>query len=215
MSPKLRKNLRVSLLVLMILILLFFAFELIFSRHRILHSLASGLYDHGKFSLPNRIWNGLSDPNDGDDIPENSLARLNYKDGDHASAKDGFSDALQENAENPINRYNRGNAEYRLNDLDAALQDYKEAMLADPKDKDAKSNYELVLMRKGYKPPKQKPDDKEGQDPDKQQPKPEEQPQENLEKQQYNSILDALDQKEARDRNKRAEEEFPERDKWW
>ena len=88
-------------------------------------------------------------------------------------------------------------------------------MLADPKDKDAKSNYELVLMRKGYKPPKQKPDDKEGQDPDKQQPKPEEQPQENPEKQQYNSILDALDQKEARDRNKRAEDEFPERDKWW
>ncbi len=218
MSPRARSRWRKALLALMILILLFFAFELLFSRHRILHSIASGIYRHGRYGIPERVWNTLSDPEDGDDIPENSLARLKYKAGDTAAAREGFSAAITENEDNPANRYNRGNTHYRQDDLDAALDDYKAAMLADPKDKDAKKNYELVLMRKGYKPPKPKPEDKEGDAPQPEQNEPdkaEEKPQDEAEKQQYKSILDALDQKESRDRNRDAQPEFPERDKWW
>lgn len=218
MSPRARKRWRISLLALMGLILLFFAFQLLFQRQRILHSLASPLYNHGKFGIPGRIWNWLADPDNQDDIPENSLARLKYKAGDHSSAKDAFSGAAGENSANPENIYNRGNAEYRLNDLDAALEDYKAAMLADPGDRDAKSNYELVLKRKGYVPPKPQPGDKDDQEdnqpdnqPDEQQPKPDNEDG----KQKYNSILDALDQKEARDRTRDDGQDMPQGGKWW
>lgn len=218
MNVKRRKTWRKAVLVLMVLILLFFAFELIFQRHKMLHSLAGALYSHNKFSLPERIWNWLADPADKDDIPENSLARLNYKAGDHSSAKEGFSRAASENDANPANLYNRGNTEYRMNDLDSALQDFKDAMLADPKDKDAKSNYELVLMRKGYKPPKQQQGDKDDQSPDKDNNQQDQENQKQNEedgKQKYNSILDALDQKEARDRSRGNDNNPQPGSKWW
>jgi len=97
-------------------------------------------------------------------------------------------------------------------------------MLLDPKDQAAKSNYELVLKRQGYKPP---PPPKKGEEEKDQEPKQEQnqdqnqkpkdtQPQPDDKKEHYSNTLDALDQKEAIDRLNRNKPQKPaDGGKWW
>jgi Ca-activated chloride channel family protein len=61
--------------------------------------------------------------------------------------------ALRENA-----LFNKGNAEFMGNGYDAAAQNYKSALLMNPRDEDAKHNLELALRRK--KNPQQEQKDK-------------------------------------------------------
>ncbi len=52
-------------------------------------------------------------------------------------------------------RYNQGNACYRLQQYEQALENYKQCLLANPNDRDAKINYELTLkkLQQGQPPP--------------------------------------------------------------
>lgn len=101
--------------------------------------------------------------------------------------------------------YDQGNTQYREEQLDNALESYKKAMLADPSDQDAKSNYELVLNRKGYKKPK--PEDH--QDEEKEQDKDPVPPSD------YENTLDALDQKESNDRQEPGRPQEEPMERWW
>jgi len=203
----LRKHhlLRTILLVLAVLILLFFAFELIFRRHVFQHGLASQMYIQQRFSTAESIWQKALNRDDGDPIPENSLGKLWHRRGDQERAIQHLGDAVKEKPNQASGHYDLGNALYRNEQLDDALEQYKTAMLIDPDDQDAKSNYELVLMRQGYQPP---PPPLEGEE---EQEEPPQDPQ-----QDYKNTLEALDQKESTDRQADRQNAAPaRRGRWW
>lgn len=208
-SRKLWRNLFLSLAALIILLLLV---ELIFRNRVLQHSIASRAYGQGRKALAEKIWTKALDQNDGDPIPEGSLGKLNYRSGAFDKAQQQLNAAVREKDQNPVAHYDLGNALYRSEKLDEALEQYKSAMLLDPEDQDAKSNYELVLKRKGYQPPPP-PQDQSGQK--QQEQKPQAQPSQE-QKEQFKNTLEALDQKEASDRNANRKARAPEKEgKWW
>lgn len=200
------------------LILLFLLAQLVFRGHVLSHARASEAYQRGNRQKAERIWNKLRDPQDGDPIPESSLGKARYRGGSYSESERNQAEALKQNARSSSYHYDRGNALYRLNKLDDALKAYRSAMLLDPHDQDAKSNYELVLNRLGYKPPPPPPEKQPSPPKDQ---KPEEQPEEpepqtQAEKEQFRNQLDALDQQEARDRQAREQNNRKgQADKWW
>lgn len=215
MKARSRKLWRRFLLSLAALIILLLLVELIFRNRVLQHSIASRAYAQGRKSLAEKIWTKALDQNDGDPIPEGSLGKLNYKSGAYYKAQQQLNAAVREKDQNPVPHYDLGNTLYRSEKLDEALKQYKSAMLLDPADQDAKSNYELVLKRKGYKPPPP-PKDQSGDQQQKNKP-PKNQPQASPEqKEQFNNTLEALDQKEASDRNANRQARAPEKEgKWW
>lgn len=210
---------RKILLALAVLIALFLLFELLFRPRVLRHTLASGLYSTGRHLAAERIWNGTLDPDDGDWIPENSLGKAFYREGKYPEAEELLGSAVREENAIPAARYDLGNALYRNEKLDAALEEYKKAMLLDPDDQDAKSNYELVLNRQGYKPPPPPEEGNEEEDEGTQQPKKadgSEEPQEGDAREQYRNMLDALDQKELFQRQRQKKRRDPKQEeRWW
>ncbi len=207
-----RRLLAYAALVLALAAILFLLVHLTF-RHRVLqHSQASRLYAHNKLDQAEKIWSKSAGKLDGDHIPENSKGKAQYKRGRYGQARDWLQKAVKENGKVPGAHYDLGNALYRGDDLKEALAQYKAAMLLDPQDQDAKSNYELVLRKQGYQPPPPPQDGNDGEDQE--QNEPQQSPQEKQE--QYNNTLDALDQKEALDRM--ARKKPPNQNdggKWW
>ena len=207
MSASSRKAWSRILFILALLILLFLLGEFLLRPRVFRHSLASSDYRRGSYSQAERTWKRVQDAKDGDPIPEASLGKLQYKRGDYAQARQRLEESLREKDKFPGSHYDLGNVLYRSEDLDAALEQYKKAMLLDPGDKDAKSNYELVLRRKGYQPPPQSSGEQEEQ-----QKQPQTSPQN---REQYENTLNALDQKEARERNRQRSKAPAKEGKWW
>lgn len=203
MKPSTRSWLRRLLLILMVLILVFFALEFLLRRNAFINSIATGLYNQGSAAQAARLWESRLDPDDGDPVPEANYAKNSFRQGRHSEADDYVSQALKDAPENPVLNYDKGNNQYRREDLDGALESYKKAMLADPHDQDAKSNYELVLNRKGYKKPKPE-DEQQNEQPQPQEPRSE-----------YENTLNALDQKESNDRREPARPQEEQAGRWW
>lgn len=211
MKLKGQKILRRILLILCILIFLFLLVELLFRGRVLRHSVASGAYKRGNYKQAAGTWEKLRNPGDGDPIPESSLGKAQYKSGQYKESEKSQAEALKQQSKRSQFHFDRGNALYRNEKLDEALKAYRSAMLLDPSDQDAKSNYELVLNRQGYKPPPPPPE--EGPQNEQEQ-KPEPQTEQDQEK--YRNQLDALDQKEAQDRQAR-QKQNPKGGggKWW
>ncbi len=203
------------------LIVLFLLQQFLFNRKVLRQALASEAYKDGNYAKAEEIWNKSLDPGDGDPLPESSLGKAQYKKGDFKGSLESQSEAVKENENVSQHHYDRGNALYRLDDLDEAENSYRSAMLADPEDQDAKSNYELVLRRQGYVPPPPPEEENPPEQDQKQGSKGEEQPsdedsQSAAEREKYRNQLDALDQQESRDRQ--ALKPQPRRrnpEKWW
>ena len=200
------------ILALSLLILAFLLFELLFHPGVIRHALASASYNRGNYRKAEKTWSGLRDPKDNDPIPENSLGKAQFRNGKYDESINSQEDALKEQDKVAQFHYDRGNALYRGKKLDEALKEYRSAMLLDPDDQDAKSNYELVLKRQGYKPPPPEPSP-EKQEDEEQQPAPE--PPSEEDQEQYRNLLDALDQQEARNRQQKGHPSPKGSDKWW
>jgi tetratricopeptide (TPR) repeat protein len=215
MSETGRKRLRRAVWILIAVLVLLLAFELLFRGHVLRHAFASGLYGRGRFAQAEKIWQNAADPKDKDHIPESSLGSTLYQKGDYPASEGLFNSALIENGKVHGNHYNLGNAYYREDKLDPALESYKRAMLLDPGDNDAKSNYELVLKRKGYQPPPEQEPQGGGN-----REKPEEQKNDSQaspeDQEEIRNRLDALDQQEARERMAReAPKSSDKGGKWW
>lgn len=201
MSYKSIRRIKKSILLLMLLIAIFLIFDFAIRNRTFINSIATSLYKAGKKELAAKMWERKTDAGDKDPIPEANLAKSYYQKGEHSQAEELYSQAIKEQPEHGGIAYDKGNAQYRQDKLDDALKSYLDAMLTDARDQDAKSNYELVLNRKGYKMPK--PEDAEKEPPP---PEP---------KGDYENTLNALDQMEPHQRNKpqRGEETWGER--WW
>ncbi|HDP95585.1 MAG TPA: tetratricopeptide repeat protein [Candidatus Aminicenantes bacterium] len=100
--------------------------------------------------------------------------------------------------------YNLGNTYFRLKQFDKALDHYKQALLQDPEDLDAKRNFELALQRlerqkKQQQDPKQSHRDQKknrGESEPKPQPPKSEGRQEQKPQEKYQTLLQYLSQKE-------------------
>lgn len=199
-------------IILCLLILAFVVFELLFRNNVYQHAKASSAFKKGNYKKAEMIWQkarGGRDP-----IPENSLGKAQYRLGKYQDSEKSQAEALKRKKDSSRYNFDRGNAFYRQEKLDEALDAYRDAMLLDPKDQDAKSNYELVLYRKNHEPP-QAPEGKK--DPPQQPTEPENKPPQNTDEQnKFRNQLDALDQKEARERQNQSQSK-PQKGggKWW
>lgn len=190
-------------LVCFAVILLPLCAELLLRPRASKNTLATLLYNWEKYRSASKIWDPLAEKQDSDAIPKGNAAKSRYRQGDYDSADQLLDEALKADKESAQLHYDRGNAQYRKDELDEALESYKAAMLADPDDQDAKSNYELVLNRKGYKKPqKEDYDDEEDQEQDS--------PQND-----YDNTLNALDEQEALDRQRQEHQVQIPRQRWW
>lgn len=105
------------------------------------YALAIEAYDRGLAALseeaPRLLRYGLL----------NNLGAALLKSGDAEAAGEAFTRALNA-APGPVDvartSYNSGNASFAAQDLESALQRYRESLLADPANEDAKFNYEFV-----------------------------------------------------------------------
>ncbi|MDD3633382.1 MAG: tetratricopeptide repeat protein [Candidatus Cloacimonetes bacterium] len=197
------------ILVLVILILLFLFYTLLFSQKSLRHSRASLFYNKGHYDKAAKIWEKDINSKDKDYIPESSLGKAFYKQGKFEESIKKLEDALKENNEVSELHYDLGNAYYRDNQIDNALQEYLNAMLLDPNDENAKANYELALKKKNTIVPQF--GFGENNKEENQQDSPEQSSREEME-----NRLNALDQKEARDRMAKNPPPFKGKgDKWW
>jgi tetratricopeptide (TPR) repeat protein len=71
--------------------------------------------------------------------------------------------------------YNQGNTAYNLQDMAAAVEAYKQALLRDPNDADAKYNLELALQQLAEQQAQQQPNDQEDQGDESDQPQDDQQ----------------------------------------
>jgi Ca-activated chloride channel homolog len=164
MKSRVNRILKILVVVLEAIIALFILFNFAI-RHRVFkHAQATVMYNMRWYKSAGNIWGKYAGRDDGDYIPESSMGKVEYKQGNYPKAEEGFSSANKERKNRSGVLYDLGNALYRENKLDQALKEYRSAMILDPKDQDVKKNYELVLMRKGYKPPP-KPKNGDGQTP--------------------------------------------------
>ncbi len=181
-------------------ILLLLCAELLLRPRASKNTLATLLYNWQKYRSASKIWDPLAEKHDSDSIPKGNAAKARYRQGDYDSADQLLDEALKDKELAQLH-YDRGNAQYRKDDLDKALESYKAAMLADPDDQDAKSNYELVLNRKGYKKPQ-----KEDHEEDREQDTPQND---------YDNTLNALDEQESLDRQKQEHQAQIPKERWW
>ncbi|MGI6197570.1 MAG: tetratricopeptide repeat protein [Candidatus Cloacimonadaceae bacterium] len=181
-------------------ILLLLCAELLLRPRASKNTLATLLYNWQKYRSASKIWDPLAEEHDSDAIPKGNAAKARYRQGDYDSADQLLDEALKDKELAQLH-YDRGNAQYRKDDLDKALESYKAAMLADPDDQDAKSNYELVLNRKGYKKPQ-----KEDHEEDREQDTPQND---------YDNTLNALDEQESLDRQKQEHQAQIPKERWW
>lgn len=199
---KLKRAQKIVLICIAVILLLLCA-ELLLRPRASKNSLATLLYGWEKYRSASKIWEPLAEKHATDAIPRGNAAKARYRQGDYDGSDQLLDEALKESKKNAQLHYDQGNAQYRKDDLDRALESYKAAMLADPDDQDAKSNYELVLNRKGYKKPKKEDYDNE-----------EEQEQETPQND-YDNTLNALDEQEALDRQRQNHQTQIPRQRWW
>lgn len=93
----------------------------------------------------------------------------------------------------PDFHYNLGNAFFRLEQYDRALQSYKNSLLLRPEDIDAKKNYEWTLKKQEEQKKKDKPQQNQNQ-----QNQPQAEPQQN-----HGAVMQFLNQKEKEQMEKK------------
>lgn len=191
-----RKLIFIAFLIIMVFLLA----ELIFRPRIFSQSLASSLYKMKSYGLPEKIFaaNAAKD----DDLAAANLAKVKYRQGNYSEAIEAEDSALEAKPSDPVRNYDAGNAAYRSQDYETALQHFRKAMLNDPHDLDAKANYELS-QKKMQQQPKPKPQPQP-------QPKPDQQKEEDI-----RNILGGLDSKESSDRKQNQGQGAAGGDKWW
>ncbi|PKN77783.1 MAG: hypothetical protein CVU48_10420 [Candidatus Cloacimonetes bacterium HGW-Cloacimonetes-1] len=205
MKPKLRKTLRFLIPILLILLLLFLAYEFLWHRSNVLNSHGSQLYKAKKYDKAEQKYRSNSLNTDNDDLSERNLAKSLYQKGQYADAAKTLNNSINKNADQATagDWYDLGNMLYQQKDYESALKAYQNAILKDPKDQDVKANYELALKMQQQKQEQNKPKD---QDKEKDKPK---------ENQDIMNKLKALDQKESYDRRKEQQPSSGGSGKWW
>lgn len=195
---KLKDLLRLKFLLpaLLLLILLFFLFELLFRPQVPVQSLAEQLYKLRKYEPAAKLLEKNTTKDKG--IANANLAKSLYKQNRYAEADSIYALAAETLSKAGVH-YDKGNTEFQQKDFEQALKSYRKALLKDPNDADAKANYELTLRKLQMEPPPQtKPQDKDRQ-----------------KQEEIKNILGGLDNKESSDRQQNRQPGDPGKGKWW
>ena len=115
----------------------------------------NALYERGEYAAAAAAYQaGLAAVEDAEGAAtyglQHNLGAALHRNGDFEAAAQAFQQALQTAASSvDVGRaaYNAGNNAYAAQDLEASLAAYREALLAQPGDEDAKFNYEYVKRR--------------------------------------------------------------------
>lgn len=100
----------------------------------------AGLATYDADDRPDAVYYGL----------QNNLGAALYRQQDWTAAAEAFvgaRDAALTPADHARAAYNAGNTAFQQQEFEAALDHYRDALLADPSNQDAKFNYELVKRR--------------------------------------------------------------------
>lgn len=138
----------------------------------------NALYEQGNYAAAAEVYReGLAQ------LPEaqagvvlsglhNNLGSALYQEGEYEAARESFARALR-TADAPADRvrasYNGGNTSYRLDDLETALAFYRDALLEDPTQEDARFNYEYVKRQLQQQQQQQQQGDQQQDDQQQQQ----------------------------------------------
>ena len=182
------------LLIVLIVLILALILELLLRPDVFFNSLGSELYGLKRYKAADAIFNRHQDK--AENLANSSKSR--YKSGDFKAAQEPSDQALENALNDPSLHYDRGNIAYQDKDYQGAVDSYREALLLNPNDRDAKANLELALRKLKENPP----------------PPPQKQ-EEQSDQEEVRNILEALDNKEARDRQQQQGNQAPRTDKWW
>lgn len=133
------------------------------------------LYQEGRFQEAHeKYMEAMAESPDSPVIPFNAGNAL-YQDADYQRAMEAYQEAIASGDPELASDawYNLGNALYRQQQLQPSLEAYKQALRLDPRDVDAKHNFERVLQE--LQQQQQQPQDQQSQD-DEQEPEEGEQP---------------------------------------
>lgn len=198
-------RLRLILAIILLLLVLASLLEFIFAPELLRSSVAAMHYKAGRFNRSTGIYQRLREQNAKDRIAAHNEAKSLYKEGKFPEANSALQSIEPDRKGDHGLNYDLGNTSFKQNDFKTALKHFKQAILQNPEDYDAKANYELTLRKLKEEQPKPQP-----------QPQPQDQPEQKKDdKADYNNILGALDQRETLDRQQdRAPRQRKPRN-WW
>lgn len=194
--PKLPKH--ILAFILLALIIAFFLFELLLRPKVFSQSLADSLYRAKRYPKAESIFkrNAI----DKDPTAAANLAKSLYKQEKYDEAETANEQAVQNAKTKSRAHYDSGNIAYKKQDYQSAIDHYRQSVLLNPKDADAKANFELALRKLQQNPPP----------PPKQEPKKDKEKQEEI-----RNILGGLDNKESSDRQQQQPSQAGKAGKWW
>lgn len=181
-------------LALLLLIMLFLLIELLLRPRVLSQALAETLYKLKQYKQAESIYSKNAEKETA--TSNANLAKSLYKQERFADAAVAADSSLSARQKAGV-FYDRGNAAYKQQDYEKAVDYYRKALLANPNDADTKANYELALRKQQNQPPPPKP-------------KPDEKKQEEI-----RNILGGLDNKESSDRQQEKGQGNYRNSKWW
>ncbi|MDD4309502.1 MAG: tetratricopeptide repeat protein [Candidatus Cloacimonetes bacterium] len=196
MKLKLTKNLIIVLILIGILI--FLLAESILRPKVFSQSFAEMLFGQKRYSQAGKIFKGNSRGED--PVASANLAKSLYKQEKYSDAAKANEPALHKGRNKDKANFDSGNAAYRMGDYKQAIKHYRESVLLNPNDPDAKANFELALRRMKENPP---PSPKPKNEPDKEK------------QEEIRNILGGLDNKESSDRKQQQSESAGKTKNWW
>lgn len=192
--------------ILLVLSLLTIA-ELLFAPKLLKSSLAAVHYRAGRHGSAAKIFQDIRAKSPADSVATHNEAKSLYKQGQIDEAANALKAMEAARKGSPDLYYDLGNAAYRQNKYQEAADYYKQAMLLDPGDYNAKANYELALrkLEEQQQQPQAQP---QNQPPEPKGQKKDENPD-------YDNILGALDQRESLDRQQKKQAPGRSPKNWW
>jgi len=185
------------LLAVMIFLLLLLVAEFVFRPRSVNGSLANMLYGQGRYESAAKLFDRYND----DAQSAANLGKARYKQGDFAQAESDFNAATGMAPEDADIFYDKGNAAFRKEDYQSAVENYEQTLILNPSDDDARANLELALKKLEENPP-----------PPQEEPKPDE---DKKDQEEVRNLLEALDNLEARERKNQRRQSVPRTDNWW
>jgi Ca-activated chloride channel homolog len=188
------------LLLALILLIVLVGLDLLLRPRSFFNSLGSQLFRLKRFESAEKLYERNHDEED--TVASGNLAKSRYKNQDLEAAAAAADEALDNSPDSADLYYDRGNIAYQQEDYQAAVENYEQALLLDPRDEDTKANLELALKKLEENPPQPEPE-----------PKPE--TQEERDEEEVRNILEALDNLEARERKQQRDQTPPKTENWW
>ena len=168
-------------------------------------------YRDGEYDKAIKLYSDmLADKSDDTNLKFN-LGSSFYKKGTFNAAKSGFEDALdsEDNYTKSRAYYNLGNTYFKLNKPEESLQAFKNAMMLNPEDEDAKFNYEFVKNLLQQDDQKQEGDDEQEEENEDSEEQDESEKKENEEKEDDNE----QEHNENEQKNKQQQQQHEEKER--